>query len=122
MTVRTLLHLALLATALSTSNVSAAGEKGYIGLSVAVDGEGFFLNPTVKTVKVAKVMPESPAAKAGIMEGDQIVEIEGHQVAGAKANDLKPFMEREVGQSVRFAIKRADGTVQQITVVPGSRR
>ena len=99
--------------------VALAAEKGYLGFAVSVEGEGFFLNPTLKSVKVAKVVPGSPAEKAGISAGDTIVEIEGRAVLGAKANDLKPYMEREVGQTVRLGVKKPSGQVDQVTLVAG---
>lgn len=112
---RSLLTAALLSTAL----LAHAGTKGYLGLGIAVDGEGAFWNPTLKTVKVAKVTPGSPAAKAGIAEGDHIVEIEGKPVAGAKANDLKPYMDREVGQQVNLVIKKPSGELKPVAVTAG---
>jgi C-terminal processing protease CtpA/Prc len=100
---------------------SHASEKGYLGLAIAVDGEGFFLNPTLKTVTVQKVTPNSPAARAGIEVGDQIMEIEGKKVIGAKANDLKPYMEREAGAQLRMVIKKASGELSQLSVVLAQR-
>ena len=118
---KTLLIFGSLIGLLLTPLTAAAADEGYLGLSISADGEGFFLNPTLKTITISKVAPESPAAKAGIEPGDQIVEIEGRKVAGAKANDLKPHMEREVGQTVRLAIKKVAGGVNQVSVVFGQR-
>jgi C-terminal processing protease CtpA/Prc len=96
-----------------------AGEKGYLGLSFSVDGEGFFWNPTLNTIKIEKVVSNSPAAKAGIESGDLLLEIEGKKIAGAKANDIKPYLERELGQTVRLAIQKSSGEVRQLAVVAG---
>ncbi|MFM2121127.1 MAG: hypothetical protein RL722_2595 [Pseudomonadota bacterium] len=111
----------LLICALCWGRASAAAEAGYIGMGLDVNGDGFFLNPTLTAVKVSKVVAASPAAKAGISEGDHIVEVEGRQVIGAKANDLKPLLEREAGQSIRFVIKKPSGELKQVTVVTGPR-
>jgi C-terminal processing protease CtpA/Prc len=94
-----------------------SADKGYFGISVAVDGEGFFLNPTLKSIKIEKVVPNSPAAKAGVAPGDVLLEIEGHQVAGTKADVLKPFMQREVGQSTRLLVKKSTGEVVSLVLV-----
>ena len=94
-----------------------AAERGYFGLSTSIEGTGFFLNPTLQSVKVGKVVANSPAAKAGIVPGDYIVEVEGKPVAGTKADDLKPYMQREVGQSTRIAIKKATGEVVTVILV-----
>jgi C-terminal processing protease CtpA/Prc len=102
---------------LSLAACAWAAEQGYFGFSVAVDGEGFFLNPTLKSIKIEKVVPNSPAAKAGVAPGDVLLEIEGHQVAGTKADVLKPFMQREAGQSTRLVVKKTTGEVVSLVLV-----
>lgn len=105
--------------AFSFSLPVSAGERGFLGIGVSVDGEGFFLNPTLKAVTIAKVVAKSPAAAAGIVVGDQIVEIEGRKIQGAKANDVKPYLEREIGQTVRLVLKKSSGEIQVISLVAG---
>lgn len=107
---------ALLATAALAAQASG---KGHLGISLAVDGEGTVWNPTLKSVKVAKVLPGSPAARAGLAEGDLIVEIEGRQVAGARAYDLQPYMQRDVGQTVRFVVRKPSGELRPVVVTAG---
>jgi C-terminal processing protease CtpA/Prc len=107
-----------LAAALLSAAPPVVAKPGTLGISISVDGEGF-LNPTLKSVKVVKVVPDSPAQQAGISEGDMILEVEGKQVAGAKANDIKPYLQREVGQSVRLLLKRSNGEEKQVTVTAG---
>ena len=46
-----------------------------------------------------------------------LLEIEGHQVAGTKANVLKPYMQREVGQSTRLVVKKTTGEVVSLVLV-----
>jgi regulator of sigma E protease len=106
--------LALAATALAAH----AGERGYFGFAMSVDGEGFFLNPTIKSVKIDKVFPKSPAEGAGMAPGELIVEIEGHPVSGTKADVLKPYMERDAGQATHFVVKKPDGSLHALTVTP----
>jgi membrane-associated protease RseP (regulator of RpoE activity) len=108
-----------LALLLSVALSAFAGGKGYIGISIAVEGEGVFWNPTLKSVKVAKVSAGSPAEQAGMAAGDSIIEVEGNQVAGAKANDLQSYMQREVGQQLKFVVKKPSGEVKSIVVVAG---
>ena len=94
-----------------------AADRGYIGLAIEVDGEGFFLNPTLKSVKVETVVPNSPAALAGMHPGDLIVEVEGHAVAGTKADVLKSYLQREVGQSTRMLVRKATGETMAVVLV-----
>ncbi len=98
-----------------------AGENGYLGISIQAEGEGAFWNPTIKSVKVAKVGPGSPAEAAGIAVGDSIVEIEGRPVAGAKASDLRPYMQREVGQQLRLVVRRPSGELKTVSVAAGAK-
>lgn len=110
---------ALAATALTAIAVAAhAGEQGYFGFAMSIDSEGFFLNPTINSVKIDKVVPKSPAESAGMAPGDLIVEIEGHPVSGTKADVLKPYMRRDAGQATRFVIKKPDGTLRAMTMTP----
>ena len=102
---------------LASSAAAWAGQKGFLGMGVSADGEGFFLNPILKTVTVNEVTPKSPAAAAGITVGDQIIEIEGHKVAGAKANDLEPYLNLEVGQALKLVLRKVSGETQAISLV-----
>ena len=104
-----------------TGAASHAGEPGTIGLSVAVEGEGAFWNPTLKAVLVKRVAPGSPAAQAGIAQGDAIVEVEGRPVAGAKASELRPYMEREVGQRLRLVVKKPGGQLEPVELTAAAR-
>jgi carboxyl-terminal processing protease len=111
----------LLAAFLAAAMFSAhAGGKGYLGINIKVEGEGAFWNPTLKSVKVANVVPGSPAERAGITSGDLIVEVEGKQVLGAKTNELQPYMHREAGEQVKLVVKKPSGEVKPVSVVAGS--
>ncbi len=80
-------------------------------MSVKVDGAGFFLNPTVKSATIAKVVAGSPAAGKGVAVGDQIMEVEGRTVAGRKAKELEPFLQKAVGETLHLRLQRKDGTL-----------
>ena len=43
--------------------------------------------------------------------GDQIVEIEGHPVAGQKGKELEPLLEKAVGETLPLRLKRLKGQV-----------
>ena len=95
--------------------------KGTFGLTVAVDADGFFLNPTLKSVTVQKVEPKSPAANAGIAAGDQIVEAEGRTIAGSKGRELEPMMSKKVGQALHLLLKRPKGESYRVTLIAVAR-
>jgi predicted metalloprotease with PDZ domain len=110
-----------LSLALGLAPVAAEEERGFLGFSVQVDGEGFFLNPTLRSATIASVSASSPAARAGIAPKDRIVEVEGHAVAGAKGNDLEPLLKKAPGQSLRLKLKRANGEEYEVTLVAVAR-
>jgi len=106
---------------LSTACGALAGERGFFGLSLAVELDGPATSPILRELKVVKVLTASPAANAGIQRGDLIVEVEGRPVAGAKAFDLQPLMQREVGQPLRLRVQRgtAEPFLVTLTAVAG---
>ncbi|WP_081422588.1 PDZ domain-containing protein [Xanthomonas cannabis] len=114
---------ALLLTAmLSISGaVQAAEEKGWFGLSFAVESEGFSFNPTLTSVKIDGIKPASPAAAAGLQVGDAIVSAQGVPVAGSKADVLKAAVTRKVGETLRFVIVRGAAKPREVTLVAARR-
>jgi hypothetical protein len=74
-----------------------------------VPGQGF---------KVSIVTPETPAAKAGVREGDLILEVDGVNIADW--NDLRPDnIQGDSGTVVVLTIKRGDQIIK-ISVTRGS--
>ncbi|WP_343327964.1 HhoA/HhoB/HtrA family serine endopeptidase [Leptolyngbya sp. CCY15150] len=74
--------------------------------------------PEVNGVLVMRVMPNSPAAEAGLRRGDVITDIDGQTMTTAE--DLQRTVERSnVGQSLRLRVIR-NGNTQTITVRPGN--
>lgn len=94
-----------------------AGAGGWFGTGVKVDGSGFFLNSTLKPATITKVAAGSPAAKAKLEFGDSIVEVEGRRVAGCKAKELEPLMEKAVGESLHIRLKKKSGELSSVTLV-----
>lgn len=107
----------LMLLGLTLAPAHAEEAKGFFGLTVDIEGKGFMLNPTVKTVTVHKVEPKSPAAEAGIAAGDQIVEAEGRTIAGSKARDLEPILSKKVGQPLHLLLKRPKGESYKATLI-----
>lgn len=104
------------AALLFSALASHAAENGWFGFALAIDAEGIF-NPKLHSIKIEKIFPASPAAKAGLAAGDMIVEIEGIVVEGAKADTLKAAMQTSVGQTLRLKIKRGADSSQDVSIV-----
>ena len=75
------------------------------------------LNPKLRSIKIEKVFPASPAAKAGLSAGDLIVEMEGIVVEGARADSLKVAMQKSVGETLRLKIKRGADSSQDVSLI-----
>jgi C-terminal processing protease CtpA/Prc len=111
-------HFLLLATLLlALAGTVYAGEKGFFGLSLAVELDGTPASPTLREVKVVKVLIASPAANAGIQRGDLIVEVEGRTVAGSNAYELEKLMKRDVGEPLRLRLQRGSAEPYSVTLV-----
>lgn len=110
-------RLTLLLFALFSVSVAVAAEKGWFGFELEIAGEGFFLNPTVRSVKVASVVPQSPAAAQAIAAGDEIVQVENTDVPGRKASELKPLIQKHPGESLHLKLRRKSGETYSVTLV-----
>ena len=62
-------------------------------------------------------MPASPAAQAGIQDGDEVIEVAGRVVAGAKAKEVVALAQKEVGQSLQLKVRRPAGETRALTLV-----
>ncbi|MES2947067.1 MAG: PDZ domain-containing protein [Pseudomonadota bacterium] len=114
---QTRISVVLFALLLLLTSTVWAGERGYFGFAITVDGEGAFWNPTLRSVKIEKVSPKSPAALAGIVAGDEVLEVAGKAVAGAKGNDLKAQIEKDIGESVQVKLRHTNGDVAVVNMV-----
>jgi len=107
---------AVLLLALLAGRVHAE-DHGYFGFALNVVTKGFFLAPTVSDLTIDKVMPGTPAERAGIRAGDRILEVEGKPVAGSKALDLKASATRMPGQTLHLTLRHAEGQVFRVAMV-----
>lgn len=73
--------------------------------------------PEIKGVLVVRVLPDSPAAAAGLRRGDAIVQIDGQSVTTAE--QLQSIVDNSrVGQPLQVKVQRGNQT-QQLTVRTG---
>lgn len=80
------------------------------------DPNSAFEVPEVNGVIVVRVVPNSPAAIAGIRRGDVITEIDGKPMT--KAEQLQELVEAtKLGQTLKVQVRR-NGQVQQLAVKP----
>ncbi|HEY9623309.1 MAG TPA: HhoA/HhoB/HtrA family serine endopeptidase [Crinalium sp.] len=106
----------------------ARGERvvhPYLGVNIATltpdlakqnndDPNATVLLPEVNGVLVVNVLPNAPAAQAGIRRGDVITQIDGRAIT--TADQLQALVDNtQLGQSLRVTVRRGDRT-QQISV------
>ena len=91
-----------------TCSSYAAGPK--LGFAVNVEGEGFFLNPLVTKILVTEVRKSSLAEGAGMRVGDIIIKIDGQNVIGRRALELRTLMNFNPGETRTLRLQHADGT------------
>ncbi len=108
MTLRTCCRFLAALSILIATAALGAGEK--VGLEIGVEGDGLFFNPVVTRINVTGVAPQSLAAKAGIVTGDEITSIEGKAVKGRRASELKSYLNFGAGESRTLIVRHADGT------------
>jgi C-terminal processing protease CtpA/Prc len=107
----------LLSVFLLSGSAAGGPDKGWFGFSVTVDGDGFFLNPVLRSVTITSVTPGSPAAARGLTAGDQVAEVEGVVVVGSKADDVQPLMQKAVGQPLHLRLRRPTGELYSATLI-----
>ena len=100
--------IVVIAAAVVASNASYAVEVK-VGIVIAVEGEGFFLNPVVRKIWVKEVVKSSLAEAAGMVAGDEIIQIEGQPVVGKRALDLKPYMKFGAGETRTLRLRHENG-------------
>jgi len=98
---------------------STQGEFGGLGIEIGEE-DGY--------IKIISPIDDSPAARAGIMPGDLIVEIDGRPVRDMSVNDAVELLRGEIGTSISLTLRRAnepeliDVTLERETITATSVR
>src|SRR5215831_16839896 len=95
-----------------------AGEGGgWFGFVINVDTSMFSLNPVLHSATVTKVVAGSPAAKGGVTVGDQIIQVEGVAIAGRRAKEIKPLMQKAPGETLHLQMKHPNGSIYSASLI-----
>ncbi len=94
-------------------NFDTDPDRGYLGIEFSMEGgEG---------VKVNKVVDESPAAKAGLKEGDHIVAIDGKPTLDGESF-LEAIRTKKKGDKVELKLQRGEKSItEHITLTEWTR-
>ncbi|WAS05646.1 S41 family peptidase [Gloeomargaritales cyanobacterium VI4D9] len=83
-----------------------AGEFSGVGVRLKLDEER-----EEKRILIADVVENSPAAKAGIRPGDELVSVAGRSAKGMTLEDASKLIRGPVGTVLRLEIRRANETI-----------
>ncbi len=86
------------------------------GLPESLTGMGLEIEDS--NLIVSKVIPDSPAEEAGILEGDILLEIDGNPVSVEQFNELDDYLPDTAGSTVSLKFLR-DGTDIELELITG---
>ena len=81
----------------------------YVGIGVELDVRDGF--PVVVTA-----IDDSPALEAGILPGDQVIEVDGRSTEGIEFAELESLLPGRPGTSCRLRLRRPDGAEREVSV------
>jgi len=82
-------------------------------------GLGLYYELGNDDVHVTRVVGESPAARAKLARGDQLLRIQGREVKGMDQGTVRSLINANVSTGVTFAVKHADGSQEEVTLKDG---
>jgi PDZ domain-containing protein/C2 domain-containing protein len=82
-------------------------------------GLGLYYELGTDDVRVTRVIAESPAARAKLKRGDQLLRIQGRDVKGMDPETIRSLINSNVSTGVTFAVKHADASVEDVTLKDG---
>lgn len=103
---------------LNASHTGSGTSAGYAPMSTASLGAFYDENYDGDGLLVTEVLPRSPLAtrKAAVKPGDIILSVNGKEIKAG--HDYYPLLDGLAGRKTRIAVKRGDGTVDEVTVKP----
>jgi carboxyl-terminal processing protease len=107
--------------------VNDPGHTGYLtaeevaardqSLSGTFVGVGAVLDMQNNVATVVRVIPGSPAEKAGLRAGESIVRVDGASVSGATLDQVVAKVRGPAGTSVTLGLQDPDGSSRDLTIV-----
>jgi carboxyl-terminal processing protease len=101
--------------ALDDRYASYLADSEYQGLQRLLDGRytgvGLWLAREQGGVEVVSVVPDSPAALAGLEVGDQVLEVNDTAIGGRAVADVVAMMRGSAGTSVEVSVRRGSETL-----------
>jgi C-terminal processing protease CtpA/Prc len=67
--------------------------------------------------KILSVVPDGPAAKAGLRVGDEVLEIEGHPLKTMKPEEFAALKRLPPGTTITIRYRRTDAEPEEVKLV-----
>ncbi|MEP7053335.1 MAG: PDZ domain-containing protein [Pseudomonadota bacterium] len=82
-------------------------------------GIGLYYELGTYDIHVTRVVGESPAARANLRRGDQLLKIQGRDVKGMDQETARSLINANVSTGVTFTVKHPGGTTEDVTLKDG---
>jgi len=82
-------------------------------------GLGLYYELGTDDIHVTRVIAESPAGRAKLTRGDQLLRIQGRDVKGMDAETARSLINANVSTGVTFTVKHLDGSEAEVTLKDG---
>lgn len=83
-------------------------------------GLGLFYELRREDIFVTRVLQESPASRAGLHRGAQLLKIQGKEVKAMQEGEAQSLINANAATGVSFSVKRPDGSLQDLTLKEGA--
>ncbi|HVW28992.1 MAG TPA: PDZ domain-containing protein [Polyangiaceae bacterium] len=83
-------------------------------------GLGFNYELSSNGAAVSHVFPESPAARAGLKDGEEIVEIQGKKVEAMEEGEAQSLVNANAQVGVDLLLRAKDGAERRVTIKEGT--
>ena len=95
-------------------------KAGALQLDSSYDGIGASVSDTSGVVTIVAPFRESPAEKAGIRQGDQVLTVDGVSTEGWTSEQAVEVIRGQQGTQVTLEVKHTDGTTEKLTITRGN--
>lgn len=83
-------------------------------------GIGLFYELRSEEVVVTRVLKESPASRAGLVNGDQLLKIQGKPVKTMQDGEAQSLINANAATGVSLQVRKADKSEQELTLKEGA--
>ena len=83
-------------------------------------GLGLYYELRTGDAYVTRVLGQSPAGRAGVLPGDQIVTAQGQPVAQMEQGKLQSLINSNASLGVKLTLKSEDGRIREVTLKDGA--